>query len=295
MLERSPVRPDAWMTRSSDWPDRVATAAMWSVALLVIAVFAWIVGDLLRHGVGHLSWAFLTEAPRDAGRAGGIAPILVSTALILGVCLAVSVPIGVGTAILLAEFSPRGGWFGPVVRRSLDILAGVPSIVFGLFGNAFFSLYLGMGFSILSGGLTLACMVLPILIRSSEAGLRSVPDDYRRAGAALGISQAATIWRIVLPAATPGVLVGLILGIGRAMAETAALLFTSGYVDRMPGSLMDSGRALSVHIYDLAMNVPGGTGAAYASAFVLIALLVAINLVTSWLADRWLQRRVTRA
>lgn len=295
MLEPSPALPDAWMARSSDWPDRVATAAIWSIALLIIAVFAWIVGDLLRHGLPHLSWTFLTEAPRDAGRAGGIAPILVSTGLILGVCLAVSIPIGVGTAIVLAEFSPRGGWFGPLVRRSLDILAGVPSIVFGLFGNAFFSLYLGMGFSILSGGLTLACMVLPILIRSSEAGLRSVPDDYRKAGAALGISQAATIWRIVLPAATPGLLVGLILGIGRALAETAALLFTSGYVDRMPGSLMDSGRALSVHIYDLAMNVPGGTGAAYASAVVLIALLVAINLITSWLADHWLQRRVAPA
>ncbi len=295
MLEPSPARLAAWMSGSNDWPDRVATVAMWSVALLVVAVFAWIVGDLLSHGLPHLSWVFLTEAPRDAGRAGGIAPILASTGLILAVCLMVSIPIGVGTAILLAEFSPRGGWFGPLVRRSLDILAGVPSIVFGLFGNAFFSLYLGMGFSILSGGLTLACMVLPILIRSSEVGLRSVPDDYRRAGAALGISQAATIWRVVLPAATPGLLVGLILGIGRALAETAALLFTSGYVDRMPGSLMDSGRALSVHIYDLAMNVPGGSGAAYASALVLISLLVAINLITSWLADHWLQRKVTRA
>ncbi len=295
MREPTAARADAWLARSSDWPDRIADAAMWSVALLVIVVFAWIVGDLLNHGLPHLSWAFLTEVPSDAGRAGGIAPILVSTLLILGVCLSASIPIGVGTAILLAEFSPRGGWFGPLVRRLLDILAGVPSIVFGLFGNAFFSLYLGMGFSILSGGLTLACMVLPILIRSSEAGLRSVPDDYRKAGAALGISQAAVIWRVVLPAATPGVLVGLILGIGRALAETAALLFTSGYVDRMPGSLMDSGRALSVHIYDLAMNVPGGAGAAYASALVLIALLVAINLITSWLAERWLQRRITLA
>lgn len=293
MAETDPGQPAAWRIPTADWPDRVATVVMWSVALLITAVFVWIVGDLVRHGLPHLSWQFLTEAPRDAGRAGGIAPILVSTLLILGVCLAVSVPIGVGTAILLAEFAPRGGWFGRVVRRSLDILAGVPSIVFGLFGNAFFSIYLGMGFSILSGGLTLACMVLPILIRSSEAGLRTVPDDYRKAAAALGISQAAAIWRILLPAATPGLLVGLILGIGRALAETAALLFTSGYVDRMPESLMDSGRSLSLHTYDLAMNVPGGNGPAYASAFVLIALLVAINLTTSWVADRWLHRRVT--
>lgn len=294
MVETSPALSGAWVKRAGAWPDRAATVTMWSVALLIAAAFAWILGDLVRHGLPHLSWTFLIEAPRHAGRAGGIAPILVSTLLILGVCLAVSVPIGVGSAILLAEFS-RAGWFGRVVRRSLDVLAGVPSIVFGLFGNAFFSIYLGLGFSILSGGLTLACMVLPILIRSSEAGLRNVPDDYRKAAAALGISQAAAIWRILLPAATPGLLVGLVLGIGRALAETAALLFTSGYVDRMPGSLLDSGRALSVHIYDLAMNVPGGTGPAYASAFVLIMLLVVINLVTSWTADRWLHRRVTRA
>ncbi|MEG3190940.1 phosphate ABC transporter permease PstA [Lysobacter sp. D1-1-M9] len=294
MVETSPALSGVWVKRAGAWPDRAATVTMWSVALLTAAVFAWILGDLVRHGLPHLSWTFLTEAPRDAGRAGGIAPILVSTLMIMGVCLAVSVPIGVGSAVLLAEFSPTG-WFGRVVRRSLDVLAGVPSIVFGLFGNAFFSIYLGLGFSILSGGLTLACMVLPILIRSSEASLRSVPDDYRKAAAALGISQAAAIWRILLPAATPGLLVGLVLGIGRALAETAALLFTSGYVDRMPGSLMDSGRALSVHIYDLAMNVPGGTGPAYATAFVLIMLLAVINLVTSWTADRWLHRRVIRA
>lgn len=294
MHEASPA-PQAWLASpASRWPDRAATIAMWSIALLITAVFVWIVGDLVRHGLPHLSWEFLTQAPGDAGRSGGIAPILVSTLLILGVCLAVSTPIGVGTAILLSEFSARGRWYGRLVRRALDILAGVPSIVFGLFGNAFFSIYLGMGFSILAGGLTLACMVLPILIRSTEAGLRSVPDDYRKAAAALGIGQAATIWRILLPAATPGLLVGLVLGTGRALAETAALLFTSGYVDRMPESLMDSGRALSIHIYDLAMNVPGGTGAAYASALVLIALLVLINLLTSWVADRWLHRRITR-
>lgn len=296
MPEASPAPAEiTWAAPASDWADRVASLAMWAIALLITAVFAWIVGDLVRHGLPQLSWEFLIQAPLDAGRAGGIAPILVSTLLILAVCLSVSVPIGVGTAILLAEFSSRSRWYARLVRRSLDILAGVPSIVFGLFGNAFFSLYLGMGFSILAGGLTLACMVLPILIRSTEAGLREVPDDYRKAAAALGIGQPAVIWRILLPAATPGLLVGLVLGTGRALAETAALLFTSGYVDRMPESLMDSGRSLSIHIYDLSMNVPGGTGAAYASALVLIALLVLINLATSWAADRWLHRRIIRA
>lgn len=280
--------------RCGNGPDHVAAVVVWTVASLIIALFIWIVGDLVRHGLPYLSLSFLLESPRDAGRAGGISPILVSTLLILSVCLAVSVPIGVSAAVLLAEFSKKGGLLGLMVRRSLDVLAGIPSIVFGLFGNAFFSVYLGMGFSILSGGLTLACMVLPTLIRSAEEGLWAVPDDYRNAAAALGLPKSATLWRILLPAATPGLIVGLLLGIGRALAETAALLFTSGYVDRMPESLMDSGRSLSLHIYDLAMNVPGGQGHAFASGLVLIALLLTINLLIFQIADRWLYRRITR-
>lgn len=278
--------------RHGAWPDRVAGVVAWTTALLVTVVFVWIVGDLLRHGLVHLSWSFLVDAPRDAGRAGGLGPIVASTLLILGICLSVSVPIGVGTAVLLAEFSRERPLFGRLVRRSLDVLAGVPSIVFGLFGNAFFSIYLGMGFSILSGGLTLGCMVLPILIRSAEEGLRSVPDSYRQAAAALGLSRAVTLAGILLPAAAPGVAIGVVLGVGRALAETAALLFTSGYVDRMPESLLDSGRALSVHIYDLAMNVPGGEGRAYAAALVLVGLLLGINVLTFWAADRWRHGRI---
>ena len=279
--------------RGTDWPDRSATVLMWAVALLITAVFVWIVGDLVLQGLPHLSWEYLSAGPEDAGRGGGIAPILVSTLLILAVCMAVSIPLGVGTAVLLSEFGRRNQFFGRLVRYSLDVLAGVPSIVFGLFGNAFFSITLGMGFSILSGGLTLSCMVLPLLIRSTESALRAVPDDYRRAAAALGLPVFTALWRILLPAATPGLIAGLVLGIGRALAETAALLFTSGYVDRMPGSLLDSGRALSIHIYDLAMNVPGGESNAYASAVVLICLLLVINALTFRAADRWLHQRIT--
>jgi len=206
--------------------------------------------------------------------------------------MAVALPVGVGAAVMLAEFSPADNLFGKLVRRSLDVLAGIPSIVFGLFGNAFFCVYLGMGFSILSGGLTLACMVLPILIRSTEEGFRSVPDDYRLGSAALGMSRTSSLFHLLLPAAAPGLIVGLVLGIGRAVAETAALIFTSGYVDRMPRSLLDSGRSLSVHIFDLSMNISGGDGNAYASALVLIALLLVINGVASWTSNRWLRKRI---
>ena len=267
--------------------DKVVSFLFWLVPLPITAIFLWILGDILRGGIGQLNWAFLTTSPLNTGREGGIAPILVSTGLILGVCLAVSLPIGIGTAILLAEFTSEGNWFGRLIRRSLDVLAGVPSIVFGLFGNAFFSKTLGLGFSILSGGLTLACMVLPILIRSTEAGLSAVPLEYRLSSASLGISRSSTLWHILLPAATPGLLVGLVLGIGRAIAETAALIFTSGYVDRMPTSLLDSGRSLSIHIFDLSMNVTGGDKNAYASALVLILILLLINAIAAMLASKY--------
>ena len=267
--------------------DKIVSLLFWSIPLFITAIFVWILGDIVRGGIGQINWAFLTTAPLDTGRQGGIAPILVSTMLILGVCLAVSLPIGIGTAILLAEFTPNHNWFGRLVRRSLDVLAGVPSIVFGLFGNAFFAKTLGLGFSILSGGLTLACMVLPILIRSTEAGLSAVPLEYRLSSASLGISRTSTLWRLLLPAATPGLLVGLVLGIGRAIAETAALIFTSGYVDRMPTSLLDSGRSLSIHIFDLSMNVTGGDANAYASALVLILILLIINAIAAWLASKY--------
>ncbi len=262
------------------------SAVIWAMVLAVVAALLWLLGDIWIQGIDAITWQFLTTPPLNAGRAGGIAPILASTAWIVGVCLAVSLPLGVGTAIWLAEFSDRTSGLGRAVQFSLAVLAGVPSIVFGLFGNAFFSKTLGLGFSILSGGLTLACMVLPILIQATQAGLRAVPDDYRRSGAALGLSRTALLWQLLLPAALPGIEVGVLLGFGRAIAETAALIFTSGYVDRWPESVWDSGRALSVHIFDLAMNVAGGETNAYGTALVVIGIVVTVNGLVSWVGDR---------
>jgi len=270
----------------------LATLLIWLTAALVSGVFVWLLADIIMHGLPKLFWSFLVEAPQNAGRSGGIGPIIVSTALILLVAMATAAPLGLATAVLLSEFTRQDSMFGRLVRRSLDVLAGVPSIVFGLFGNAFFCIYLGLGFSILSGGLTLACMVLPILIRTAEEGLQATPHDYRLAAAALGMSRSAALVHLLLPAATPAIIAGLLLGIGRAGAETAALIFTSGYVDRMPDSLFDSGRALSVHIYDLSMNVAGGDANAYASALVLIILLLIINSIAMGLAKHWLHRSV---
>ncbi len=258
------------------WGDFSAALLLWLSASFVVSVLLWILGDILIGGLSELSLEFLSTAPSDAGRSGGILPIITSTLLILSIAIGVSLPLSLGSSIVLAEGSSG---FVRLVRRALDVLAAVPSIVFGLFGNAFFCIALGMGYSILAGGLTLACMVLPILTRTTEQAIRNVPDEYRFGAASLGLSKFTTIRKIILPIASPALGAGFVLGIGRALAETAALLFTSGYVTRQPESLLDSGRALSVHIYDMAMNVPGGNERAYAAAAVLILLLLAINSI----------------
>jgi len=278
--------------RHNSSKERWAAVVVWTLALLITAVFGWLLSDVVWQGGRQINWEFLSHAPEKAGLEGGIAPILISTGWVLVVCMVTSLPLGLGTAILLTEFSQQHPFGNRTIRLSLDILAGVPSIVFGLFGNAFFSKVLGLGFSILAGGLTLACMVLPILIRSIQVGLASVPQDYRQAAAALGVSRLGMLWTLILPAAIPGIAVGILLGMGRAIAETAALIFTSGYVDRMPSSLLDSGRVLSIHIFDLAMNIPGGESRAYATACVLVILLVLINGSISWLAKRFRQSKI---
>lgn len=260
--------------------------AVFLLAALAVLGFCWLLGDLLMQGLPGLGADFLFDEPRRAGRAGGIAPVIVSTGLVLLVCFAVAGPLGLGTGILLAEVVRQGDRRARLVRRSLDTLAGVPSVVFGLFGNSAFTGLFGLGYSILAGGLTLACMVLPFLVRSIEQALATVPWEIRQAARAIGLSQTTVLMRILLPAAMPGLVSGLLLGIGRAAGETAALLFTSGYALRMPESLADGGRVLSIHIFDLSLNVAGGTANAARSAVVLLLLLVAINACFVMLQSR---------
>ncbi|MCX2833799.1 phosphate ABC transporter permease PstA [Microbulbifer thermotolerans] len=278
--------------RPANMVDRLFGWLMSGCAALVVSLLLWVLGDVLIEGVAHFSWSFLFTEPEDSGRSGGIAPILVSTLWILSIALVTALPLGLGVAVWLSEFAAGRRRFSDIARVTLDILAGVPSIVYGLFGNAFFSIYLGLGFSLLSGGLTLALMILPVFVRTCESGLRAVNDEWRRGALALGMARSAAIWHILLPAARPAIGAGLVLGIGRATAETAALVFTSGYVDRMPESPLDSGRALAVHIYDLSMNVTGGDSAAYASALVLVVLIVLLNTLAQSLLEDWFKRRV---
>ncbi len=225
-----------------------------------------------------------TWAPNFRGDSElSILPLLWGTLYISLIALIVAVPIGLFAAIYLSEYASKA--VRSFAKPLLEILAGIPTIVYGLFGYQFFAISLGLGFSILSGGLALALMVLPLMIRSAEQALRGVPMSYRQASEALSISRWGWVRRILVPQAAPGIAVGIILSIGRALAETAVLLFTAGYVLRQPDSLLDSGRALSVHIYDLAMNVPGGMPRAAATGLVLVAILVILNL----LVRRWLR------
>ena len=280
--------------RASGRAEIISTAFIWSLSLLIFVGLIFLIYQMIGPGFSTINWNFFLEEPSRAGRAGGINSILVSTLLILLICLSVSLPLGLATAIFLNEMISQKKGLMRFVRRSLDILAGVPSIVFGLFGNALFCKYLGLGFSLLSGGLTLACMVLPILVRFIEIGLRTVPEHYRLSGSALALTKKTILFQVILPYAAPGIVVGLILGIGRALAETAALVFTSGYVDRMPTSFFDSGRALSVHIYDLSMNVAGGEANAYKSIFVIMMSLFILNSLAIGLTDLLLTRKVGR-
>lgn len=277
--------------------DKWAHILLGFFSFLVISLFLFFLGLLVFKGMNSLSLSFFLDAPLKSGRAGGINSILVSTFLLILVCMGASLPIGLGAAIYLAEIdqgTSRMKKFESFIRLSLNVLAAAPSIVFGLFGNAFFCNYLGMGFSIWSGGLTLACMVLPLFISCVEEGLRAVPQDYQTAAAALSLSRLTTLRKIILPIAMPAILAAFLLCVCRALSETAALVFTSGYVDRMPSSLSDSGRSLSVHIYDLSMNVVGGDENAYKSAFVLLIFVLGISTLSNFFAKYVLQLNTKR-
>ena len=272
-------------------PDRRGAAAADALLLagtglavaVVLGLLGWLVADLVATAWPRLGWQLLTEAPRRAGRAGGILPILVGTLLMVAVCLMVALPLGLLAAAALAE--ARGRLAG-TVRLALDVLAGAPSIVLGLVGLLVFADLLGLGPSIAAGGLTLAVMILPVVVRLGEAGLRGVDPAQRAAAAALGLSRWTTLVRICVPAALPMLAAAAALGLGRALAETAALVFTAGGSDRMPESLADPGRALAVHILDLAMNIAGGEASAAAAAVVLLAAIILIQAGVAWLLAR---------
>lgn len=268
----------------------VARIVLWSMMAGTLAVLLYIIGFVLLHGLEHVTWTFLTAAPRDSGREGGVLPIIVGTLGVTILGAAIATPLGIGTAIYLTEYT-REGKLTRIVRFGADCLAGVPSIIFGLFGFVFFVLVLDFGWSILAGGLTLAFMILPTVIRTSEEAIKAVPPAFREVALSLGASKWQAIVRVVLPSALPGIVTGVILGFGRSISETAAVIFTAGssLSHVIPTSVFDGTRTLSVHFYQLARE---GISAekAYATATVLVLSILIINVSAYAVMNRFMRR-----
>ncbi|MEI8027905.1 MAG: ABC transporter permease subunit [Pseudomonadota bacterium] len=234
--------------------------------------------------MASFSLDFITGFPERSGREGGIFPILVSTFLVVSWALAWVFPPALGCALFLSDYrnsSRRLQLVRRVVSVALDGLTAVPSIVFGIVGNAIFCRFLGFGYSILAGALTLGFMIWPYMTRAFEETFASIPKDVYLQSLSLGFSSYTYFRKIIFVPCLPGMMLGVVLALSRALAETSALLFTSGYSDRMPESLLDSGRVLSIHILDLAMNVTGGDQNSYASGLVLVIFLLVINSIFS--------------
>jgi phosphate transport system permease protein len=270
------------------WLFRIA-ALINGAALLIVVYF------IVSKGWKAVNWTFLTHPPMDSMTKGGILPCIVGTLCLSVGALLVALPIGLASAIYLHEYA-RPGRLLRVIRLGINNLAGVPSVVFGLFGLAFFVVYLDMGVSILAGSLTLGMLTLPVIIGASEEALRAVPDTYREASLGLGASKWQTIHRVVLPTALPGILTGAILGLSRAAGETAPIMFTAAvfFTPSLPTSIFDEIMALPYHIYVLATagtNIEGTRHLQYGTAMVLILLVLGLNL-TAIIYRARLQKRM---
>jgi phosphate transport system permease protein len=267
---------------------RIAKILIWMAALSTIAVMILILFQVLREGIPVLHPRFFLDSPRDMGREGGILSTIVGTAALTLVAIFVATPLGVGTAIFLREYT-RESRISRMIRFGTDCLAGVPSIIFGLFGFVFFVIYLKMGWSILSGGLTVTAMILPTIISTTEEAIKGIPHSYREVSYSLGGTKWQTVTRAILPNALPGIFTGVILSVGRSIGETAAVILTAGSSLLMPTSLFSPSRTMSVHFYILAregisMEMAYGTGAA------LILLVLLINTVANGLLNRYVRR-----
>jgi len=272
---------------------RVGFALLILTALVVVVPILLVVGAIVVQGVGAINWEFLTRMPRDGMKAGGILPAIVGTLLLtLGTALA-AIPVGVGGAIYLAEYAPDT-WLTRAIRLAIINLAGIPSVVYGLFGLGLFVLFLQFGTSILAGCLTLALMTLPIVISAAEEALRAVPVEFRTVSASLGGTRWQGIRYIVLPQALPGIVTGVILGLLRAAGETAPILFTVAafFLPRLPQSLFDQTMALPYHLYVISTQVPGmPPEVQYGTALVLLALVLSMNIVATVIRSYFRRRR----
>ena len=252
-------------------------------AFLTFAVLLFLIAYILINGIPYFSGdLFALEYNSDNV---SLFPALVNTVAMTLLSLIIAVPLGIFSAIFLVEYAKRGNRFIGVIRLTTETLSGIPSIVYGLFGMLFFVTTLKWGLSLLAGAFTMAIMILPLVMRTTEEALKSVPDSYREGSFGLGAGKLRTIFRIVLPSAVPGILAGVILAIGRIVGETAALMYTSGTVAQIPKNVMGSGRTLALHMYVLA-NEGLHTDKAYATAVILLILVIGINMLSGVIAKK---------
>ncbi|MBI4833395.1 MAG: phosphate ABC transporter permease PstA [Planctomycetes bacterium] len=270
---------------------RIAFGVLLLATLVVVVPVVLIVAMIVIKGLPAINWTFLTDMPRDGMKAGGIFPAIVGTLYLVTGAVIIALPIGIMSAIYLTEYA-RQNLLTRLIQLAIVNLAGVPSIVYGLFGLGLFVIMLKLGASILAGALTLSIMILPVIIASTQEALTAVPQGFREASLALGATKWQTIRRCVLPYALPGILTGTILGIGRAAGETAPILFTAAafYLPNLPESVFDQVMALPYHLYVISTQVPGlSISLQYGTALVLILLVLGMSLLA--IIIRWRFRR----
>ncbi len=272
---------------------KLGFAALSAIAVIVVAPILFVIGVIIARGAAAINWEFLSTMPRDGMKAGGILPAIVGTLLLTLGTAVVAIPIGVGGAIYLSEYA-RDTWFTRAIRLAIVNLAGIPSVVYGLFGLGLFVLFLQFGTSIVAGALTLAIMTLPPIISTAEESLRSVPVEFRTVSASLGGTRWQGIRNIVLPQALPGIITGVILGLLRAAGETAPILFTVAafYLPSLPHSLFDETMALPYHLYVISTQVPGmPLHIQYGTALVLLTLVLSMNLAATLIRSYFRRKR----
>jgi phosphate transport system permease protein len=271
---------------------KIMKTVFWASGILTIVILLVIIGYIIIKGMPVINLEFLLADPIDSGKSGGIAPMIVSSIYVTLVAGIVAAPLGVGAAVYLSEYAGETRLV-KLIRFGAETLASIPSIVFGLFGLSFFVIFLGMGWSLLSGGLVLALMALPTIFQVAEVSIEAVPRSYREGSLALGATKWETIYRVVLPAAIPGITTGVILGMARAISEAAAILFVVGSALAMPISIFDPGRPLPLHLYVLATEGISMDNA-YGTAAVLVILVLIITVLTNTLVERYRKKMMGR-
>ena len=272
---------------------KIAFAILIILAVVVVVPIVLVVAYIFVQGIGAVNWEFLATFPRNGMKEGGILPAIIGTVVLTFGTAVVSIPIAVGAAVYLAEYA-HDTWLTRAIRLAIINLAGIPSVVYGLFGLGLFVLFLGLGTSIVAGSLTLGLMTLPVVISTAEESLRAVPQRFRVVSRSLGATRWQTVRQVVLPNALPGILTGVILGLERAAGETAPILFTVAafYLPRLPHSPLDQTMTLPYHLYVISTQVPGmPLQVQYGTALVLLVLVLSMNVAATVIRSRFRRRR----